>query len=515
MDAASAAVDDLVSGKYNSLRQAAKANNNCPPSTARDRYRGRLPHGQEAIPHARLTRYQEDILAAYIRDLQLQYAPVNNIQLGIVAQAMARQNHPHARLGIHWISRFIKRRPELSNTRNKALAKERIVAAIPWQIEAWFQHLANVITRYDVNPRDIWNMDEIGFQMGHSQKENVVFDRRTGPPISITSGSTGWVTSVESISASGDVLQPLVLHRGTLPHQPFDSWFPPSKDCPNWFWGFTKKGWTNDTYGVTWIRDIFIPQTRRGRPEDDTSYWRILILDGHGSHATGEFIIEALQNQVLLVYLLPHTSHLCQPCDLGPFSQLKSFYSSNLRKFIAAGETQVSRADFNVLYHQTRQQGFQRKYIVAGWRRSGLFPLSPEKVLYLPEIMRYRQTTPDLAPPISINYNTPQKDIEHRRMTMALAAKLPREDRRILTALEHAYYRESNAHTALKIELGQARKRTRDDEDNATTKRLKEHQEKRVWQAKQVAMARGYTEEESDLLISVLPEISIIHDLKE
>ena len=34
-------------------------------------------------------------------------------------------------------------------------------------------------------------MDEIGFQMSHLQKESIVFDRYTGPSISIASGSTG------------------------------------------------------------------------------------------------------------------------------------------------------------------------------------------------------------------------------------------------------------------------------------------------------------------------------------
>ena len=163
---------------------------------------------------------------------------------------MARQNNPTARLGVHWVRRFIKRRKELGNTRNKALTKDRIVAAIPWQIEKWFQQLADVVRRFDIKPYYIWNMDEIGFQMGHSQKENVVFNRRTGPPIALTSGSTGWVTAVEAISATGDALVPMVIYRGKVPLTPFDCWFPPSKDCPNWYYGFTEKGWTNNAYGT-------------------------------------------------------------------------------------------------------------------------------------------------------------------------------------------------------------------------------------------------------------------------
>jgi hypothetical protein len=44
-------------------------------------------------------------------------------------------------------------------------------------------------------------MDEIGYQMSHLQKESVVFDRRTGPPLLIVSGSTGWASVLETINA--------------------------------------------------------------------------------------------------------------------------------------------------------------------------------------------------------------------------------------------------------------------------------------------------------------------------
>ena len=235
----------------------------------------------------------------------------------------------------------------------------------------------------------------------------MVFDRRTGPPISVASGSTGWVSAIESISASGDVLMPLVIHRGKKLTSLPNCWFPPSKECPNWRWGFSDKGWTDNSYAIEWLKEIFIPQSRRDRKADDKSYWRLLILDGHGSHCTGEFIFECIFNQIVLVYLLPHTSHLCQPCDLGPFSRLKGFYSKNLKSFIATGQTQVSRAEFDALYYLTRQQGFTAQYIIAGWYRSGLWPINKRKVLLKPEISRYRQITPNLAPPQSLQNLTP------------------------------------------------------------------------------------------------------------
>jgi hypothetical protein len=89
-------------------------------------------------------------------------------------------------------------------------------------ITGWFTHLNDIIRRYNIHRQDQWNMDEIGFQMSHSQKESVVFDRRTGPPLSIASGSTGWASVLEAISASGDAIKPLVIHRGKLHLTPFD-----------------------------------------------------------------------------------------------------------------------------------------------------------------------------------------------------------------------------------------------------------------------------------------------------
>src|SRR6202035_3441518 len=76
------------------------------------------------------------------------------------------------------------------------------------------------------------------------------------------------------------------------------------------------------------------------------------------------------------IYLLPHTSHLSQPCDLGPFARLESYYSKNLKSFIALGDTQVTRARFNVLYHRAREESLTAQYILADWRRSGPYPLN-------------------------------------------------------------------------------------------------------------------------------------------
>jgi hypothetical protein len=65
-------------------------------------------------------------------------------------------------------------------------------------------------------------MDEIGYQMSYSQKKSVVFDRRTGLPLLIISGSIGWASVLETINAVRAWLTPIVIYRGTAPAIPLD-----------------------------------------------------------------------------------------------------------------------------------------------------------------------------------------------------------------------------------------------------------------------------------------------------
>jgi hypothetical protein len=128
MDQASRAARLVDRGQFKSIRQVSQATD-VARSTIQDRRAGRQPRGQEEIKHARLTRYQEEVLAKYIQNTQLQYAPVNREQLHVVAEMLAQLNEPNTRLGTHWLSRFLDRHPDL-----KAASSRR--SALDW---IWFR----------------------------------------------------------------------------------------------------------------------------------------------------------------------------------------------------------------------------------------------------------------------------------------------------------------------------------------------------------------------------------------
>ena len=56
--------------------------------------------------------------------------------------------------------------------------------------------------------------------------------------------------------------------------------------------------------GLAWLDQIFLPQTA---VEDQ---YRLLLIDGHRSHATFEFMWKCYENKVVVFYLLPHSSHV-------------------------------------------------------------------------------------------------------------------------------------------------------------------------------------------------------------
>jgi hypothetical protein len=93
----------------------------------------------------------------------------------------------------------------------------------------------------------------------------------------------------------------MVIYIGKDPKQ---HWFPLSITALDWKFGFFPSGWTNDELALIWLYDIFIPQTARPGKR------RLLIMNGHGLHETGKFQYLYMRNNISLVYLPSHASHI-------------------------------------------------------------------------------------------------------------------------------------------------------------------------------------------------------------
>jgi 4-hydroxybenzoate polyprenyltransferase len=100
-------------------------------------------------------------------------------------------------------------------------------------------------------------------------------------------------------------------------------------------------GWMNTEIFNSWFKGVFIPEANSHRPEgyDGPIF---LILDGHTSHTNIDLIIAARLNNIELICLPSHSSHILQPLDISIFGPLKKFWSSIVRDFEAKNNRKVN-----------------------------------------------------------------------------------------------------------------------------------------------------------------------------
>jgi hypothetical protein len=74
-----------------------------------------------------------------------------------------------ARSGVNWVPKFFGRHPHLKNLRASDLKSEHAIV-LPESINALYDRLTRLVTRYGVLEEKIWNMDESGLKLGESSR---------------------------------------------------------------------------------------------------------------------------------------------------------------------------------------------------------------------------------------------------------------------------------------------------------------------------------------------------------
>lgn len=104
--------------------------------------------------------------------------------------------------------------------------------------------------------------------------------------------------------------------------------------------------------------------------------YRLLILDGHTSHATLEFIAFAESMNIIVICLPPHTTHALQPCDVGVFGPLASHYKKEVMK-LALTNTAIKKDNLIETYSNARTHAFTQATIQSAWQKTGIYPFDP------------------------------------------------------------------------------------------------------------------------------------------
>ena len=260
-------------------------------------------------------------------------------------------------IGQHWVNNFINRYDQIRSKYNRKYDYQRAKCENPKLIKAWFEQVRRAIDEHGIQEEDIYNFDETGFQMGVISTANVVTGSdRAGRPKTIQPGNREWVTVIETVSARGVSIPPLLIFEAVM-HQ--TSWYAQQLCLNNWTIGVSENGWTNNDMCMTWLRTVFNAYTERrtiGR-------YRLLILDGHGSHVTPEFDQYCLDKSIIVLCMPPHSSHILQPLDVGCFAVLKQAYRRLVESLMSTGVNHIDKQEFLRLYQQARKEALHENNI--------------------------------------------------------------------------------------------------------------------------------------------------------
>lgn len=204
-------------------------------------------------------------------------------------------------------------------------------------------------------------------------------------------------------------------------------WVPPTAPL-EWLYTNSSSGWTSDTLGLEWLTNVFEPKKKPKNPD----LRRLLVIDGHGSHVTGDFIAKAIEYKIDLCVFPPHSSHILQPLDVGVFRSLKGALSFEIDRLSCLDPGRVSKAEWTELFIRAREKAITRSNITASFRSTGIYPLSPITVLTKLENppLSYGplpRTRPDKTPfDISLSTSSPPEGTELHAAIELLSSTISR-----------------------------------------------------------------------------------------
>lgn len=125
---------------------------------------------------------------------------------------------------------------------------------------------------------------------------------------------------------------------------------------------------------LLWFQRIFLKYACKERP-------LVLIQDGHKSHITLELIDEARKNDVEVICIPPHTTHVVQPLDRVLYGPFKAKYSSPVTVLsYAKKDFIVGKNDIARVLRAPLEETFTVKNIKKSFACTGIYPFDPNAI---------------------------------------------------------------------------------------------------------------------------------------
>jgi hypothetical protein len=357
------------------LREAARLYD-IPVETLRRRVNGTVPIECKPGPATILSKDEEDRLCEYLIKMAdmgygLNRETVMRLAYTIVDRAGRKHPFTGETAGRSWFDGFRKRHPQLTIRTPLPLSYCRAISATPDTISEFFGKVGSLYGRLNLfsKPNQIYNTDETGVSVVHKPgKVLAQLGRRT--VYSISSAEKGKThTILACVSAAGYVLPPVMVYPRK---RPVPDNFKVGA-VPNTLFLSSENGWINSDLFLEWLK-FFVANIPPTRPV-------LIIQDGHVSHVSIDAIEFAYANNIHLLCLPSHTTHILQPLDVGVFKSFKSNFSKSCSSYISKFPGRVITTEvLSSLVADAWSCSLTSLNIMSGFRKCGLFPLNPSAV---------------------------------------------------------------------------------------------------------------------------------------
>ena len=341
-----------------------------------------------------LTDAQEHAICHYIERLNWcgqspKLSMVEGAANYLLKQAHLDPSVPPPKVGDKWTKRFVDRHPLYFKRKQKPLPAEKDNAHNVDTITKHFEAYQTVRIERGIADEDTWNMDETRFRIGCGRCHWVVSTHRQQALRLVDPDNRDYISSCECISAGGRTTLSMLILSGK---QIKVKWALENDLDDEILLATSELGYSNDELAIQWLVH-FEKHSRVGQ----VGAWRLLILDGYGSHLTFEFFTFAQEHKIELFRLPLYSTHLTQPLDVGCFQPYKHYHAEALDDAVRAGGVDFDKLDFLSIFQHMRNQTFTKSTILSSFKKTGLVPYDLNMVLHKITAIqdsRRRQATP-------------------------------------------------------------------------------------------------------------------------
>lgn len=314
-----------------------------------------------------LSSTEEEEIANCIRVMERNGFGLSREDIMDLVQTYIRQNNIQSRFknqrpGKDWFISF-KKRHRFSIKKPQSIEYIRRDQVNPWVIYDFFDKLTELITelKLEGKPGQIYNCDETSFCHDPSKTKIV---GAIGASCQRQTSSTGRENTSVLLccSANGKTLPLLCVFKGKYV---MDNWINEEESTQTAV-AATERGWMETTLFYNWFRDVFLKNIGEERPV-------LLVYDGHVTHISTKLIQLAQENDVTIMKLPPHTTHVLQPLDVAVFKGLKTKWDKELCGWQRQNpRKKIPKAEFTSIL--TRIVGeIPETSIVNGFKATGIY----------------------------------------------------------------------------------------------------------------------------------------------